>query len=160
MGRGTPIERVQTKVQELRHTGSYSESEILGEKYWAKWEKKGYEPRQGSMVDQEALGRVATRLGYKDIRKFKHICKLLKDGDPLGMRRDGRMRIQLCDTKVYIRYVANSSDKLRRMRIQFCDTKVFMIRCKQSIKLMGIRIQPRNTMVHTICLKTAQEVGI
>ena len=37
------------------------------------------------MVDHEALERVATRLGYKDMDKVRYVCHFLKNGASLGI---------------------------------------------------------------------------
>ena len=52
----------------------------LGEEYWAKWVKRPYAPKKGSLVDQEALMRVAERLGYSDMGKVRYVCEFLEDG--------------------------------------------------------------------------------
>ena len=69
----------------------YESSPDLGEEYWSKWDKREYKPRQGSMVDHEALERVATRLGYADMGKVKYISEFLEHGASLGIEGEGRL---------------------------------------------------------------------
>ena len=62
----------------------------LGEGYWAKWDKNPYDPKKGSLVNHEALMRVATRLGYADMVKVRYVCSFLKDGASLEIEGEGR----------------------------------------------------------------------
>ena len=73
-----PLKTFKPKYKNLDILEDYSGSPDLGDEYWSKWDKKDYLHRQGSMVDHEALERVATRLGYKDMGKVKYICDFLE----------------------------------------------------------------------------------
>ena len=86
-----PLKTFKPKCKNLDILEDYSGSPDLGDEYWSKWDKKDYLHRQGSMVDHEALERVATRLGYKDMGKVKYICDFLEHGASLGVEGEGRM---------------------------------------------------------------------
>ena len=58
----------------------YEEGKDYGDQYWSTWEKKDYEATKGSLVDHEALVRVATRVGYPDMRKVQYIARFLTAG--------------------------------------------------------------------------------
>ena len=62
----------------------------LGEEYWATWNKKPYVPKEGSIVNHEALMRAAKRLNYHDMNKVRYICEFLKEGASLGVQGEGR----------------------------------------------------------------------
>ena len=86
-----PLKSFTPKCQNLDILEDYSRTPDLGEEYWSKWDKKDYQERKGSMVDHVALERVATRIGYKDMAKVKHICSFLEQGASLGVEGEGRM---------------------------------------------------------------------
>jgi hypothetical protein len=86
-----PLKSFTPKCKNLEILEDYSGTQDLGEEYWSKWDKKDYHERNGSMVDHEALERVATRLGYKDMKKVKYICNFLEHGASLGIEGEGRM---------------------------------------------------------------------
>ena len=86
-----PLKEFKQRCKNLDVLDDYRKSEDLGKEYWSKWKKEKYIPRLGSMVNHEALEKAATRLGYKDMRKVRHICKILKDGAPLNIEGEGRM---------------------------------------------------------------------
>ena len=54
------MKEFKSRCKNLDILQDYKGSEDLGEEYWSKWKKKCYKPRQGSMVDHEALERVAS----------------------------------------------------------------------------------------------------
>ena len=86
-----PLKTFSPKCNNLEILDDYESSPDLGEEYWSKWNKREYKPRQGSMVDHEALERVATRLGYADMGKVKYISEFLKHGASLGIEGEGRL---------------------------------------------------------------------
>ena len=86
-----PLKTFKPKCSNLDILDDYASSPDLGEEYWSKWDKKEYEPRMGSMVDHVALERVATRLGYNDMRKVKYVCDFLGNGASLGIEGEGRL---------------------------------------------------------------------
>ena len=82
-----PLKSFTPKCQNLDILEDYSRTPDLGEEYWAKWDKKAYQERSGSMVDHVALERVANRIGYKDMAKVKTHLQFPGTGCFPGSRR-------------------------------------------------------------------------
>ena len=108
-----PLKSFTPKCQNLDILEDYSRTPDLGEEYWAKWDKKAYQERSGSMVDHVALERVANRIGYKDMAKVKHICSFLEQGASLGVEGEGRMPSQGQNNATVNEYGSRVADSLQ-----------------------------------------------
>jgi hypothetical protein len=110
-----PLKQFTPKCRNLDILEHYSGSKDLGEEYWSKWDKKDYTHRQGSMVDHEALKRVAARLGYKDMGKVDLICNFLEHGAgaSLGVEGEGRMPSMGDNNATCYQYGSRVADSLQ-----------------------------------------------
>ena len=108
-----PLKEFKPRCKNLDILDDYRKSGDLEKEYWPKWKKEKYTLRLGSMVNHEALEKAATRLGYKDMRKVRHICKILKDGAPLDIEGEGRMSSRGENNRTVYDYGSRVADSLQ-----------------------------------------------
>ena len=63
-----PQKAFKPRCKNLTALESYA-AKVLGAEDWAKWVKRPYATKKGSLVDHEALLRIAERLNYSDMGK-------------------------------------------------------------------------------------------